>query len=130
MINEDDNNNYYYLDSFGRYTSIPTHAIDSNGYTTADLVDSTLPPLKLPNMNVAVDMMTERAMASRELSLDRQIFELQHPSLFAWDGLEEIQHYKGKSLKKTNDMHEDREEEEEGNDKYEKNYIDMQVLVL
>ena len=117
-----------------RYTSIPTSEIDSHGYSTADLVDNTLPPLKLPNMNVMVDMMADRALASKEISLNSKLFKLQHPSLFAWDRLEEVQNYKMKKLGTPNDVREDRGVDEEEEDKEENmirnKYLNMQVLVV
>ena len=78
---------------------------------------STLPPLKLPNMNVYVDMMVERAVASKEVAIRKQRFVAEHPSLFQWDSLTEIQLTSthgtlSTAISDANDV-EDRESEEE-----------------
>ena len=54
------------------------------GYTAED-GDSQLPPLKLPNMNVVVDMLYERSCDSVEEQLIGSRYEASHPSLFSWD---------------------------------------------
>ena len=46
---------------------------------------SELPPLKLTNMNVVVDMMYERCRESIEERLRCRRYEAAHPSLFRWD---------------------------------------------
>lgn len=46
-----------------------------------------LPPLKLPDMTVQVNLVAERCMHSIEEEANARIFERDHPSLFAWDSL-------------------------------------------
>ena len=75
-------------------------------------------------------MMTDRALASKELSLNSKLFKLQHPSLFAWDLLDEIQNYKMKKLNKPNDVRDGEVDEDREEDMIGDKYLDMQVLVV
>ena len=68
-----------------RYTLNPTQEISGN--MTMNLEENVLPPLKLPNMNVFVDMMIEQARSSKEIALKRKSFMMTHPSLFAWESV-------------------------------------------
>ena len=47
-----------------------------------------LPPLKLPDMNVQVNLLVERCINSLEEEATVHLYERDHPSLFAWDFLD------------------------------------------
>ena len=96
---------------------------------------STLPPLKLPNMNVYVDMMVERAVASKEVAIRKQRFVAEHPSLFQWDSLTEIQLTSthgtlSTAISDANDVEdsESEEEQDDGDKIIGDAYLDMQII--
>ena len=47
-----------------------------------------LPPLKLPDMNVQINLLVERCISSLEEEATVHLYERDHPSLFAWDFLD------------------------------------------
>ena len=57
---------------------------NTNSNSSSSYTDS-LPPLKLPNMNVVVDMMYEKYSESMEDDLRSSAYINSHPSLFNWD---------------------------------------------
>ena len=97
---------------------------------------STLPPLKLPNMNVYVDMMVERAVASKEVAMEKRRFVAEHPSLFQWDSLTEIQLTStrgtlSRAITETNEMVDSESDEGEldnGDKIIGDAYLDMQII--
>lgn len=58
-----------------------------NTTRTATVQTDSLPPLKLPNMNVVVDMMYEKYVESVEEQLRTQQYINSHPSLFNWSSI-------------------------------------------
>ena len=65
------------------------YAVNPNGHVFVNAIENeehtTLPPLKLPNMNVVVDMMVDRVINSISDEVRVSVYERDHPSLFAWD---------------------------------------------
>lgn len=59
---------------------------NTNSSSISSYTDS-LPPLKLPNMNVVVDMMYEKYTESMEDYLRSSAYINAHPSLFKWDDI-------------------------------------------
>lgn len=57
-----------------------------------------LPPLKLPNMNVVVDMLYEKYSESVEEHLRTEAYIKNHPSLFDWDSICKEQTTQSESL--------------------------------
>lgn len=116
-----------------RYTLNPTQE-DSRSAGT-DMTENVLPPLKLPNMNVYVDMMVEQAGASKEIALNKRIFMIRHPSLFVWDSLSDIQ-FDGVSYTEggndSNEMNDNTSdcsiEKERGCELIGDLYLDMQIV--
>lgn len=115
-----------------RYTLNPTQEV--SGSATTNLEENVLPPLKLPNMNVYVDMMVEQARSSKEIALRRQSFVMCHPSLFVWDSILDSQ-YDGSGVEGVtnenvlNDAASDGSiEKERGCELIGDLYLDMQIV--
>ena len=91
IVDEDNSENPFNTRSLQGVLRNHRYSLNPNarGYANAIANEEhvVLPPLKLPNMNVVVDMMVDRAINSVRDEAEVCVFEREHPGLFAWDAL-------------------------------------------
>ena len=83
IISQDCNDNPYATTNI--QDILRNHHYSLNEDSPAGEPSIELPPLKLPDMNMQIDIMIERCKYSIEEEAHCRIYERDHPSLFAWD---------------------------------------------
>lgn len=137
-INYDDDYSENPYSTMNIHDIVRDHLYSLNYSLTGRFADrdtgSELPPLKLPNMNVVVDLMYERCRESVEERLMCRRYEAAHPSLFRWDRIdasevdEESMYINQKQFQSNESAGESEEEKESGFESIGDLYLDTQIV--
>lgn len=137
-INYDDDYSENPYSTMNIHDIVRDHLYSLNYSLTGRFADrdtgSELPPLKLPNMNVVVDLMYERCRESVEERLMCRRYEAAHPSLFRWDVIdasevdEESMYINQKQFQSNESAGESEEEKESGFESIGDLYLDTQIV--